>query len=112
MKLMIVEDNSEFRKILKKIFAGYFSEVFETDDGEEAIQNYEKYKPDWVFMDIGIKKLDGIVATRRIVNKHPKAMIVMVSQYNNPRIINASLKAGAFDYVTKDDISKLIKIIK
>lgn len=111
MTLMIVEDNAEFRKMLNKLFAEYFSEVFETDNGEEAITVFEKHKPDWVFMDIGIEKMDGISVTKRIIKKYPKAMIVMVSQYNNQRIVNAAMKAGAVDYVTKDDISKLFKII-
>jgi CheY-like chemotaxis protein len=109
---MIVEDNSEFRKMLKKLFRDLFSDVFEAESGEEAIDKYNKYRPEWVFMDIGLKKMDGITAARYITCEHPKAKIVMVSQFNNPRIINAAMKAGAVDYVTKDDISKLFKIIQ
>ena len=111
MTLMIVEDSSEFRKMLIKLFSPHFTEIIETDNGVDAVQKYERHKPDWVFMDISIKKSDGISVTKQIINKHPKAMIVMVSQYNNPRIINAAMNAGAVDYVNKDDISRLFKII-
>lgn len=111
MTLMLVEDNLEFRNMLKNLFVKYFSEIIETDNGDDALEKFDIHRPDWVFMDISLAKSDGISSTRKIKLKHPEAKIVMVSQYNNPRIINASLKAGAFDFVTKDDISNLFNII-
>lgn len=112
MTLMIVEDNTDFREMLKKIFNPYFSVILETDNGEEAVEKYNKNTPDWVFMDIKINGMDGISAAKIIKDKHPEAMIVMVSNYNNQRIINAAMKAGALGFVPKDDISKLFKLIK
>jgi len=111
MTLMIVEDNLEFRVLLRKLLEEHFTGIYETDSGEEALRIYESKEPDWVFMDIEIRKLDGITAARQIVSKYPEAKIVMLSQYINPKVIRAAMKAGAVEYVTKDDISKLFNII-
>lgn len=109
---MIVEDNVNFKKLIKKHFGESFTDIYETSNGVEAIEKYRKEKPDIVFMDINIIELDGISTTKKIINEFPEAKIVMVSQDNSPKIIKASKDAGAIEYVTKDDLSKLFEIVK
>lgn len=111
MKLLIVEDNLDFRKILKELFSEHFKRIYETSSGKEAIQKYKMGRPDWVFMDIGIEELDGISTTKEIIKAFPNAKIVIVSQYNEQKIIDKAKDAGAKDYVVKQDISRLFEII-
>ena len=109
---MIVEDNLNFRSYVKDLFKVSFSEIYETSSGKEAVEKYKMSRPDIVFMDVNIEELDGIKATKKIISEYPDAKIVMVSQYNEPKIRKAAIAAGVIDYVTKDDISKLFEVIK
>ena len=112
MKLLIVDDNSVMRSILKRICNDHFTEINECEDGDNAIMAYEKHQPDWVLMDIKMNRMDGIEATSAIKTKYPEAKIIIVSQFNDKRIIEASLKSGARDFVNKDDLERIEEIIK
>lgn len=112
MTLMIVEDNLNFRGLVRSLFLETFTDIYETSSGLEAVEKYKSKTPDLVFMDINIEKLDGISTTKIILNEFPKAKIVIVSQYSSPKISKAAKDAGAIDYVTKDDLSTLFEIVK
>jgi NarL family two-component system response regulator LiaR len=111
MKLLIVDDNEEIRKILKSMYSHMFYQISECDDGDLAIESYDNEKPDWVFMDIKMKRVDGITATKRIINKYPKAKIIIVSQYNDKDFIEAAKNSGAIEFVSKEDLTKIEAII-
>ena len=112
MKLLIVDDSPVMRSILKGICNEHFSEINECEDGDDAIKAYEEQQPDWVLMDIKMKRMDGITATKEIKIKHPEAKIIIVSQFNDKRIIEASIKSGAKEFVNKDDLERIQEIIK
>lgn len=111
MTLMIVEDNLKFRSYVKDLFKKNFSDIYETASGKEAVEKYKTNLPDIVFMDVNIEELDGIKATKKILSDYPLAKIVMVSQYNEPKMKKAATDAGVIDYVTKDDLSRLFEIV-
>jgi CheY-like chemotaxis protein len=112
MKLLIADDSPEFRRVLKNICEEIFSEIIECEDGDEAMEVYKKEKPDWVLMDIKMERIDGIKATNEIKTKYPEAKIIIVSQYNDERIIEASMKSGAKEFVNKEDLTKIEEIIR
>jgi CheY-like chemotaxis protein len=112
MKLLIVDDNIEMRRMLKNIYDQYFMEITECSDGDEAVKTYTTFKPDWVFMDIKMNRMDGIEATEEIIKKFPEAKIIIVSQYNDEDTIQASLKSGAVQFVNKDNLLAIEDIIK
>lgn len=112
MKLLIADDNPEMRSLLRGICSEHFTEIKECEDGDEAIKAYEDHQPDWVLMDIKMEKMDGIKATSAIKAKYPEAKIIIVSQYNDKRIIEASIKSGAKDFVNKEDLERIEEIIK
>jgi YesN/AraC family two-component response regulator len=68
-------------------------------------------KPDWVLMDVKMPKLDGIAATRQIMEAFPRAQIVIVSQYDDFEMREGARGAGAVDYVLKDDLLAICGII-
>ncbi len=109
---MIVEDNLNFREMVKNLFQESFSDIYETSSGSEAVEKYKTNLPDLVFMDVNIEGLDGIKTTKKILIEYPQAKIVMVSQYDNLKITKAAIDAGAIDYITKDNLSKLFEIVK
>jgi DNA-binding NarL/FixJ family response regulator len=112
MKLLIVDDSPEMRMMLRNICTNHFDEIHECEDGFDAIKAYDEQNPDWVLMDIKMKVMDGIKATVKIKLRHPEAKIIMISQFKDRNIIDESLKAGAQEFVCKDDLMRIEEIIK
>ncbi len=110
--LLIVEDNPKMRQMIKSLFAEPFYQIFECEDGSEALEAYRIYKPDWVLMDIVMKKVDGITATRQILSSFPDAKVIIVTDYDDESLRQKAKSAGAYDYVIKEDLSVIEKIFK
>jgi len=85
--------------------------IYECGDGSEAVAAYEAYAPDWVLMDIRMKEVDGIVSTRRIKERWPAAQIMIVTDYDNDALREAASEAGAHEYVLKDSLIAVRRIL-
>jgi DNA-binding response OmpR family regulator len=75
--------------------------ICEVSDGLEAVKKAEELKPDLVLLDIGLPKLNGIEAARRIRQLSPNSRIVFVSMDNSLDTVQAALATGALGYVRK-----------
>jgi CheY-like chemotaxis protein len=106
MKILIVEDNPTMRHLICSIVSDV-AEVFECEDGAEALPLYELYQPDWVLMDIRMQHLNGIEATRQITTAHQEARVLIVTTYNDGGLRAAAQAVGACGYILKDDLSAL-----
>lgn len=104
---MIVDDNDGMRGIIRSIVQLEADEVLECNTGTNASIAYSLFNPDCVFMDIQMKGLDGIQATKHIRSHHPDAKIIIVSNYNDERSREAAHEAGASGYVHKDNLLAL-----
>jgi two-component system response regulator DegU len=87
-------------------------ELVERDDGADAVAAYDQYMPDWVLMDIKLRTVDGLTATRRIVARHPQARIIIVTNYDSPGFKDEARFAGACGYVLKNHLVELRNIIE
>jgi len=112
MRVLIVEDNAQMRQMIKLFLRGLAKEIAECCDGAEALAAYREFAPDWVVMDIGMDKVDGLEATRQIVAAFPLARIVMLTQYDDPALRQAARKAGALAYLTKSDLLPLRQLLE
>ena len=112
MKLLLVDDNDRIRKMMKSLYSPHFDTVIECDDGDKAVAEFGNELPDWVVMDIKMNEMDGIKATEKIVSTNPAAKVIVISQYNDETTIDAAIKAGAVEFVSKDNLSRVIEIIK
>jgi len=72
-------------------------------DGLEAVLNTEALQPDLILLDIGLPKLDGIEAARRIRSVAPESKILLLSQESDLDLARAALGAGGHGYVVKSD---------
>jgi DNA-binding NarL/FixJ family response regulator len=75
--------------------------IFEASDGSEAVEKAGELRPDIILLDIGLPKLNGIEAARRIRQHSPNSKIVFVSMENSPNVVRAALSTGAQGYVDK-----------
>jgi CheY-like chemotaxis protein len=110
--VLIVEDNTRMRQMIRSVVSDISAEVFETDDGADAVAAYDEYRPTWVLMDIKLKTLDGLTATRRIVGNDPRARVIIVTNYDSPGFRDEARTAGARAYVLKNHLLELRHIIQ
>jgi len=75
-------------------------------DGLEAIEQAQQQQPDLILLDIGLPRLNGIEAARRIRNVAPQAKILFLSQYDTWSTAREALRTGASGYVVKSDAAR------
>lgn len=75
--------------------------IAEADDGEEAVEIALSLKPDIILMDLVMEKMDGIEATRLIINQWPEAKIIIVTSFIDDEKVYPALEAGAMSYLLK-----------
>jgi len=107
MKLLIVDDNNDTRKLIRSIIKPYGHDILESQNGIEAIRSYATHRPDCVLMDIEMEGMDGLAATRNIIQSNPDAKVIIVTMHDNPRLRLAASEAGASGYVVKEKLTEL-----
>jgi DNA-binding NarL/FixJ family response regulator len=75
--------------------------ICEASDGVEAVQKAEELQPDLIVLDIGLPKLNGIEAARRIRQLVPQSKILFVSQESSSEVVKEAFNLGAMGYVIK-----------
>ncbi|MDQ3652901.1 MAG: response regulator [Acidobacteriota bacterium] len=111
MKLLIVEDNQQMRRLIASIVSDLAEEISECSDGSQALAAYTEQQPDWVLIDIRMQEMDGIAATVQIKSAFPEAHIMIVTDYDDARLREAADVAGACAYVLKENLSAMRNII-
>jgi len=71
-------------------------------DGEQALGLVERHRPHVVLMDLGMPRVDGVEATRRITETYPGTTVVVLTTFADEHSIVGALRAGAVGYLTKD----------
>jgi CheY-like chemotaxis protein len=110
--ILIVDDNDDVRRMIRSLVEEIDNEVIEATDGGSAIEVFETTRPGWVLMDINMDPVDGLTAMRTILEKHPDARIVIVSQHHDARTRETALAMGARAFVGKEDLMELRELIK
>jgi len=111
MKLLIVEDNPGVRRVIRSLVAGLADDIRECADGAEALPLYHTRRPDVVLMDIEMKTMDGITATRHITAADRSARVIIVTDYDHPDLREAAREAGACGYLAKDNLLDLLALL-
>lgn len=111
MKLLIVEDNAKMRRLIRSVVLDLTDEIVECEDGANAFEAYTNFYPDWVLMDIKMQNMDGLTATHNIMNSFPDANICIVTDYGDQKTIDAAFKAGAKDYILKENLYSVREIL-
>ncbi|MFW6316907.1 MAG: response regulator [Halorubrum sp.] len=100
-RVLVVDDSSFQRTVVRDALEGPFDVVGEAEDGAEAVELFETHEPDAVSMDVVMPKMTGIEAARAIKDRHPDAVIVMCTSVDQQEKMMEAVKAGADGYVTK-----------
>ena len=104
IRVLIVDDHVMVRQGLRAVLQAYpnIEVAGEAGDGEEALLSVAKIQPTIVVMDIGMPSLDGIGATRLIRTQYPHIAVLGLSVNAPTYQVDAMLKAGAFEVLTKE----------
>ncbi len=79
--------------------------VAEAANGEEALEKYRELRPDVVLMDLSMPLMDGLAATKAIVDEFPDARVIVLTTYGGDEDIHRALEAGAMGYLVKDMVA-------
>ncbi len=99
--VLIVDDDEAHRLMLTTLMAESGYRVKEADDGSSAVALIRVHPVDLILMDMRMRKMDGIEATREIHQYNPAIPIIIMTAYSSIPTAVEALKSGAFDYVTK-----------
>lgn len=87
--------------------------IAEADDGTDAVDLALELRPDIILMDLVMKKMDGIEATKRIIAKWPEAKVIIVTSFLDDEKVYPALEAGATSYMLKTSkASEIAKAIR
>ena len=111
MKVLIVDDSSQMRGMMRQFLPSNAGEICECEDGIDALEYYEKFLPDWVLMDWEMKQMNGLEATKQIIGKFPEAKIVFVTQHDDRDLREAADEAGVCGFVLKENLAELRRLL-
>jgi len=109
---MVVEDEGVANELLSSTFKNFFSEVSSAFNGKEALEMFDKIKPDIIFVDIIMPEMDGIELSRRIREINPNQIIIVISASNDIQKISESIDIGVNSFIQKPiDTKKIIELL-
>ncbi len=107
-KILIVDDDEKILFAFQKVFESEGYRSFVASNGEEALDKLTSVKPDVIFMDITMPKLDGLEALRRMKEQNPIIPVILITGFGTMQTAIKAMKYGAFEYLTKPlDIEKV-----
>jgi len=103
MRVLLVDDHTLFRQGLRTLLEkhGAFQVVGEAEDGRTAVTLVEQLHPDVVVMDIAMKGLNGIEATRQIRQRFSRTQVIVLSMHLLESYVRQALESGAAGYLLK-----------
>jgi NarL family two-component system response regulator LiaR len=115
IRVMLVDDHNVVRSGLVTFLRAYedLQLVGEAKNGLEAVNLCREKKPDVILMDLVMPEMDGIAATRAILEEYPEVKIIAMTSFDEEKLVHGVLAAGAISYllknVTSDELAKAIR---
>jgi two-component system, NarL family, response regulator NreC len=104
IKILLADDHALVRHGFRMILAAQpdMEIAGEAGNGREAVELAQKLKPDVVVMDVTMPELNGIEATRRLIELSPRTRVLALSMHKDAVYVREILRAGARGYLLKD----------
>ena len=119
LRVLIVEDNRNFREIFRNELYDHFPSmaIEEAESGEEALQKIGGDSFHLVFVDIRLPGMNGLQLTQKVKNDFPKTYIAILTSYDLPEYREASLQYGADRFFVKsslkwDEVAAFVESIR
>ena len=104
-KIVLADDHALVRQGIRKIIEehGDLEVVGEAGDGMELLEILKTIRPDLVIVDIGMPRLRGLEATKRIKHLYPQVKVMILSMHRNKEYLRQAVAAGVSGYLVKED---------
>ncbi len=115
IRVLLADDHVMMRGGLRMVLEQHaeLAVVGEAEDGRETVRLVKKLSPDVVVMDIAMPDMNGIEATRQIIEERPDVKVIALSMHSDRHFVSEMLKAGATAYLLKQcAVDELITAIK
>lgn len=102
-EVLIVDDHQIVRDGLRVVLAATsdFECIGEARNGVEAVALSNELSPDMIIMDLKMPDMDGIIATREVLTRHPEILVVALTMYEDDATVVRAMQAGARGYLLK-----------
>ncbi len=115
IRVLLVDDHAVVRAGLRALLeaAGDMLVVGEAEDGQEAVREAERLRPDVVLLDLAMPRFNGMSATRQIAKRAPASKVLVLSSYDDAQHLREAIEAGATGYLLKaaagDDLLEAVR---
>ena len=101
-KLLIVDDSSTVRRSIERhIFSNRVTEIYQAANGREAMELFERYRPEFVTMDLTMPGMDGLTCISRMMTLKPDTRLMVISALGDAETAIEAVERGANEYVVK-----------
>ena len=111
MKILVVEDNKQFRQEMISRIKTEGNEIFQCEDGIYAESMYDRFQPDVVLMDIKMKIMNGLEATKILTTKYPDANVIILTNLQDDKLEQRAMEYGAKGFLLKENLNRLNELI-
>jgi DNA-binding NarL/FixJ family response regulator len=108
VRILVVDDHPVVRHGLRILLGGHagWKVIDEAQDGIEAVDKASSLKPDVIVLDVGMPRMDGLEACRRIRKNVPDSEILILTQHDSAQMMREAFSAGARGYVVKSNVAR------
>ncbi|MEA2561197.1 MAG: two-component system, chemotaxis family, chemotaxis protein CheY [Acidobacteriota bacterium] len=101
-RLLIVDDSSTVRRSIERhIFSERVTEIYQAANGLEAMELFERYRPEYVTMDLTMPEMDGLTCISKMMTLKPDTRLMVISALGDAETAIEAVERGANEYVVK-----------
>lgn len=110
LRILVADDHEIVRRGLVSLIESHMGwEVCaEATDGRRAVDKARELKPDIAILDIGMPLIDGLEATRQILQDNPQVKVLILTIMDAERVVQAARDAGACGFILKSDAARVL----
>ena len=110
VKVLLVDDHAVVRAGFRMLLSAqeFVGDIVDVDRGEVVTQEYERFQPDVVVMDLSMPGIGGLEAIRRLIKAYEDALVLVYSIHEETIYIERAMLAGAKGYVTKNSAPEIL----
>jgi DNA-binding NarL/FixJ family response regulator len=108
LRILIADDHEVVRRGLASLLQSHegWEICGDAKDGREAVEKAKQLKPDIVIVDVGMPNLNGLAATRQLLQHNPQQKVIVLTITDSDQVIREALDAGARGFVLKSDAAR------
>lgn len=101
-RLLIVDDSSTVRRSIERhILSERVTEIYQAANGREAMELFERYRPEFVTMDLTMPEMDGLTCISKMMALRPDTRLMVISALGDAETAIEAVERGANEYVVK-----------